>query len=142
MPAFLETLRRTVTPDDCDYLGHMNIQHYFRAVSDGMMEMMARLGLTVEEIHRRRIAFVAVGCQAEFHHELRAGDVIALETGVLEIGQKFAIFNHRLTNASTREVAMSAKLKCALLHLENRRAIVIPEDIRTAAAKWLLETGS
>jgi acyl-CoA thioester hydrolase len=45
MPIFVETYRATVAPADCDHLGHMNVQHYFAAVSDGMFAIMARLGL-------------------------------------------------------------------------------------------------
>jgi hypothetical protein len=37
-------------PADCDHLGHMNVQHYFAAVSDGMFAMMVCLGLGPEEI--------------------------------------------------------------------------------------------
>ena len=46
MPLFIETYRGTVGPTDCDDLGHMNVQHYFAAVSNGMFAMMSRLGLT------------------------------------------------------------------------------------------------
>ena len=49
MPLFIETYRGTVGPTDCDNLGHMNVQHYFAAVSNGMFAMMSRLGLTPEE---------------------------------------------------------------------------------------------
>ena len=44
MATFVETYCAVVAPMDCDHLGHMNVQHYFAAVSDGMFSMMARLG--------------------------------------------------------------------------------------------------
>jgi acyl-CoA thioester hydrolase len=139
MPIFRETVRRTVAPEDCDYLGHMNIQHYFRAVSDGMMELMERWGLTAAEIKRRQIAFVAVECHAEFHHELHAGDVIVLDSALLELGRKSGEFEHRLRSESTHKTAMTVKLKCVLLQLQERRATLIPDDINRAAARWLAE---
>jgi len=46
MPRFIETFRGTVGPTDCDDLGHMNVQHYFAAISNGMFAMMNRLGLS------------------------------------------------------------------------------------------------
>jgi acyl-CoA thioesterase FadM len=49
IPIFVETYRATVAPSDCDHLGHMNVQHYFAAVSDGMFAIMVRLGLGPEE---------------------------------------------------------------------------------------------
>jgi hypothetical protein len=60
MPGFVETYRATVAPADCDHLGHMNVQHYFAAVSDGMFAIMVRLGLGPEEIRRRQISFAVV----------------------------------------------------------------------------------
>jgi hypothetical protein len=38
MHLFIETYRGTVGPADCDDLGHMNVQHYFAAVSNGSLQ--------------------------------------------------------------------------------------------------------
>ncbi|HSE43324.1 MAG TPA: thioesterase family protein [Acidobacteriota bacterium] len=133
---YVETFRGTVAPSDCDHLGHMNVQYYIRAVSDGMYSVMIHLGLTLDEIRRRRISFAAVRAQMEFHHELYSGDVIFLESALVRIGTKSATFRHRLKNAATLEVAMSAEFQCALLDLNERRAVVIPDDVRIAAEKY------
>jgi acyl-CoA thioester hydrolase len=79
MSIFVETYGATVAPADCDHLGHMNVQHYFAAVSDGMFGIMVRLGLGSEEIRRRQMAFAVVHAETDFHHELHAGDVVELE---------------------------------------------------------------
>ena len=50
MPIFVETYRATVAPSDCDHLGHMNVKHYFAAVSDGMFasgDDPIRIGITL-----------------------------------------------------------------------------------------------
>jgi acyl-CoA thioester hydrolase len=83
MPIFVETYRATVDPADCDHLDHMNVQHYFAAVSDGMFAIMVRLGLGPEEIRRRQISFAVVRAETDFHRELRPGDVMSLESTVL-----------------------------------------------------------
>ena len=56
---FVETYRATVAAADCDHLGHMNVQHYFAAVSEGMFAIMVRLGLDPEEIRRRNDQILA-----------------------------------------------------------------------------------
>jgi acyl-CoA thioester hydrolase len=134
MTLYVETLRATVAPSDCDQLGHMNIQHYFRIVSDGMFALMTRMGLGAQEICSRKLSFAVVRVETEFHRELCVGDVIALESTILKFGQKSATFGHRLRNIATDEVAMSADYTCVLLDLDKRQATVIPEDIRRAAA--------
>ncbi len=135
MPSYVETFRGTVAPADCDHLGHMNVQHYFRAVSDGMFAVMVHLGLTPDEIRRRKMSFAVVRAETEFNRELYAGDVIALESSIVRIGEKSATFHHRLRNVATDALAMSTEFKCVLLELEERQATVVPDDIRQAAAE-------
>jgi len=135
MPNYVETFRATVAPADCDHLGHMNVQHYFRAVSDGMFAVMIRVGLSPEEIRRRKLSFAVVRAETEFHRELHAGDVVALESTIAKVGEKSATFHHRLRNVATDDLAMSTEFKCVLLDLESRQASVVPEDIRKAAAE-------
>jgi acyl-CoA thioester hydrolase len=113
----------------------MNVQHYFAAVSNGMFAMMSRLGLTPEEIQRRQISFAVVHAETDFHRELRSGDVMVLQSTVLNLGRKSATFQHRLRNLSTDSVAMTTDFKCVLLDLSRREAIPIPDDIRAAAAE-------
>jgi acyl-CoA thioester hydrolase len=137
MPTFVETYRATVAPADCDHLGHMNVRHYFAAVGDGMFAMMVRLGLGPDDIRRRRMAFAAVRAETDFHRELRVGDVIALESTVVKLGEKSATFHHRLKNVATGAIAMSTELKCVLLDLQKRQAISITPDIRSAAAELM-----
>jgi acyl-CoA thioester hydrolase len=137
MPTFVETYRSTVAPSDCDHLGHMNVQHYFAAVSDGMFTLMLQLGLGPEEIRKRQISFAVVRAETDFHRELRAGDIVALESTVLKVGEKSATFQHRLKNVATGTIAMNTEFKCVLLDLERRQATLVPEDIRAAAAKLI-----
>jgi acyl-CoA thioesterase FadM len=132
---YIETFRGTVAPADCDHLGHMNVQHYFRAISDGMYSLMITIGLPPDEVRKRGMSFAVVRAHTEFHHELYAGDVIFLESAMVRIGTKSATFHHRLKNAATNEVVLTAEFRCALLDLHARHAIAIPEDIRTAAEK-------
>jgi acyl-CoA thioester hydrolase len=141
MPTYVDTFRATIAPADCDHLGHMNVQHYFRAVSDGMFAVMVRIGLPPEEIRRRELSFAVVRAETDFHRELHAGDVIALESTILRVGEKSAIFHHRLRNEATHEIAMSTEFKCVLLDLVNRQAAVVPDDIRNSIAHSFPERG-
>jgi len=135
MPTYVETFRATVAPADCDHLGHMNVQHYFAAVSHGMFALMVRLGLGPGEIRCRQLSFAVVRAETDFHRELHAGDVVALESTIVKLGEKSVTFHHRLRDVAADAIAMSTEFKCVLLDLEKRQAAVIPEDIRGAAVK-------
>jgi YbgC/YbaW family acyl-CoA thioester hydrolase len=133
----METFRTVVAPENCDHLGHMNVQHYFAVVSDGMFALMVHLGLGPDEIRRRQMSFAVVRAETDFHRELHAGDLIVLESSIIKFGDKSATFRHRLTNASGGVIAMSTEFKCVLLDLEKRQAMQIPEDIRAAAVRLM-----
>jgi acyl-CoA thioester hydrolase len=128
--ALPETYRATVAREDCDHLGHMNVQHYFRAVSDGMFSLMAEVGLGPAEIRALQLSFAVVRAETDFLAELVAGDVIALRSAVEAVGTKSARFRHELTNVASGQTVMRTSFKCVLLDLERRVAVEIPADIR------------
>ena len=133
MPVYFETFRTTVAPADCDHLGHMNVQYYFAAVSDGMFTLMVKLGLGPGEIRTRKMSFAVVRAETEFHKELNAGDVVVLESTIKRLGRKSASFHHKLIDVTSNAAVMTTEFKCVLLDLEHREAIEIPEDIKDAA---------
>ena len=134
---YWRTLTTVVRAEVCDALGHMNVQHYFRAVSDGMFVLMERLGLSRGEIARRRISFAVVRAETDFRRELHAGDSLVLESCVKQIGDKVVVFHHRLLVQPAGELAMSTDYRCVLLDLDGRRAVILPDDIRAAASAHL-----
>lgn len=112
----------------------MNVQHYFRAVSDGMFSLMAQVGLGPTEIRVRQMSFAVVHAETDFMAELIAGDVIALRSAVETIGNKSAEFRHELVNVASGQTVMSTKFKCVFLDLERRVAVEMPADIREQMA--------
>lgn len=141
MAGYVETYRGVVAPADCDHLGHMNVQHYFAVVGDGMFAFQTLLGLGPQDVRGgRRMSFAVVRSESEFKSELLAGDVIYLETTILEMGGKSATFGHRLIKAEDGTVAFETRFTCALLDLEARRARAVPDDVRARAAEFTAPT--
>ena len=134
MAGYVETHRTVVAPADCDHLGHMNVQHFFAAVGDGMFGIQSLLGLGPEDVRNGRgLSFAVVHAESEFKAEVLAGDIVVLETAVVEIGGKSGTFHHRLIKAEDGTVVFEARLKCALLDLKTRRATEVPNDVRARA---------
>ena len=126
MPIFVETCRATVAPSDCDHLGHMNVQHYFATVSDGMFAF--DLGLGAQEILQRKISFAVVRAETDFHHEL--GTSWPWSPRSLHSARSLRP-SPPTENVATGTIAMSTEFKCVLLDLEKRKAISIPDAAAT-----------
>jgi len=115
----------------------MNVQYYFAAIGSAITSLQIALGLTPTDMRKgRRLGFVVVHGENNFHAELMAGDVIKMETGVSEITKKTATFHHRLLNVETDTLSFDTHFKCVLMNLDTRRAVEIPEDIREKLALY------
>ncbi len=135
---FVETFRSVVDPSDCDHLGHMNVSRYFKAVSDGMCSFQTNLGLGPSDIRSgRKLSFAVVRAESDFKSEIVEGEVIALQTTIAEVGNKSAVFHHRMIRVEDNSVAFETIFRCVLLDLENRKASVIPDDVRQKAGQFL-----
>ena len=100
------------------------------------------MGLTANDMRSgRRLSFAVVHAESDFKSELSAGDAIRLETEILELGSKSITFRHRLIRSEDGAVAFETVFKCVMLNLETRRAEIVPDEVRTAAAKFMVEEG-
>jgi acyl-CoA thioester hydrolase len=131
---FIETFRKAVDPNECDILGHMNVSRYFAACSDAMFSLQTGLGLGRSNIvGGDRMSFAVVHAESDFRSEVLAGEVIAMRTGIEEIGNKSATFRHKLYRTETDVLAFETLFRCVLLDLETRKAAPIPDAIRKKA---------
>lgn len=134
-----ETWKGMVSPAQCDVLEHMNLQYYFAAIGDAMFCFQIELGLGPSAIHDRHMSFAVVHAESSFKTELVAGDVIMVQSGVEKIGDKSATFYHELVKVEDRSVAFDVHFKCVLLDLDTRKAMAIPDNVREAARKFLID---
>lgn len=139
---YVETFRAVVAPKDCDHLGHMNVSGYFQACSDAVIVFQSQFGLTPDDVlSGRKLSFAVVRAESDFKSEVAAGEALVMQTGLLELGNKSAVFHHRLYK-SDGQIAFETVFRCVLLDLVARRAADIPDDIRAKAAKLLLPAGT
>ena len=139
-----ETVRATVTAADCDQLGHMNVGRYFGICGDGVFALQARAGLDPDDIASgRRLSFAVVNAVGDFRSEVHEGEALRLETGVLRVGGKSAMFLHRLhAGDGAGRLVFEGRFTSALMDLVSRRAGPIPGDLRKALERFGVdETG-
>lgn len=137
MPQFFETYRAVVTPEQCDHLGHWNIQYYVGAISEAAIALSDRLGVSLEESGRRGLGLAAVHMELDYLRELRDGDSLRVETALVALGGKSLRVRHRMRNLTLDVEAFTASVTAVFLDLKARRAIEIPADIRTTGEALL-----
>lgn len=137
-PLLVETYLGRVSEQECDHLGHMNVQFYVARVSDAAWHVMASIGITPEFIRERRQAPAAVRQEISYLKEALAGDILRMDSGVLEASDRKLTFFHRLTQVETEQVVMTSKVFTVNMDLDARRSTLLdPAVLRLARARLL-----
>ena len=132
MPNYFETYRAVVRQEECDHLGHWNVQYYIAAISEAAIVLSTRLGLDPGEVERRGLGLAAVHMAADFLAEMRVGEELRVETALLGMGGKSLKVHHRMHNLTRDVPAFTADVAAVFLDLAARKAVTLPPDVRDA----------
>ncbi|MGQ3032069.1 MAG: acyl-CoA thioesterase, partial [Ferrovibrionaceae bacterium] len=75
----------------------------------------------------------------DFKNELLAGDLVVMKSGVAAVGKKSITVFHKLINAETGAISMTAQVTGVLMDLETRKAVPVPDDVRTKAERLMVQ---
>lgn len=139
MSGLIETYRGTVYPWHCDHMDHMNVMWYVGKFDEVTWNFFTRLGLTPRFLREHRRGMAAVDQRIAYQRELHAGDTVVVRTGALEIRDKAIRFVHEMRNAETGEVSAITLLTGVYLDTVERRACVLPDEVRARAAEHCIE---
>ena len=126
--------RITVRFGDCDPAGLVYYPALFHYCHVAMEEFFAaRCGKSYARVMaEERLGFPTVNARAEFFAPFVYGEEVAVEVFVSRVGGSSATFEYRLRRAGEAEVRASATLVQVAMHLDERRAVPVPEDYRRA----------
>lgn len=137
----IETYLGRVSPLECDHLGHMNVQFYVARVSDAAWHIMASIGITPSFIRERGQVPAAVKQEVSYLKEVLAGDLLRIESGVLEASERKLTFFHRMHKLEDKQVVMTSKVYTVNMDLQARRGVPLdPAVLALAQSRLLKET--
>lgn len=121
---------------DVDMAGLVYYPTLFHYCHVAMEEFFAaRCGIQYDELIRaERMGFPTVNAQAEFFAPLVYGDEVDVEVFVSRTGRTSATFEYRLRRAADGFLCARATLVQVAMNLDERRAVVLPERLRSAFA--------
>lgn len=125
-----QPFRYVVGTQDCDALGHMNVARYIAVCNLSGSALMERIGWPPGQVNAgRRYSFAAVNMQSEFLGEVLEGQVLQAECGIEGVGTKSATFDNRIY-LENGPLVFRSLWKSALMDLDTRRAVAVPDDLR------------
>jgi acyl-CoA thioester hydrolase len=127
------THRGVVYPWQCDHVGHMNVMWFVGKFDEATWNLFALAGMTAEYLAREHRGMAAVEQHLRYRRELRAGDVLVVRSGVVEVREKVLKFYHEMREALGEEIAATAVLTAVHIDTDRRRACPMPPEIRSRA---------
>ncbi|MDD3991542.1 MAG: thioesterase family protein [Desulfobacterales bacterium] len=127
------THRGVVYPWQCDHVGHMNVMWFVGKFDEATWNLFALAGFTGAYLAREHRGLAAVEQHLRYRRELRAGDVLVVRSGVVEVREKVLKFYHEMREALSEEIAATAVLTAVHIDTDRRRACPIPPEIQARA---------
>lgn len=128
-PQLITTSRGVIYPWHCDHMGHMNVMWYTGKFDEATWHLFGQIGLTPSYLREKKRGMVAVQQDTTYKHELLAGDIITIRSGILEMREKVIRFYHEMQNSESDEIAATTILTGVHLNRETRKSCRFPTDI-------------
>ena len=138
MSEFVTTHLGVVYPWQLDAMGHLNVQFYVAKFDEGTWNMFFELGLTPEYFEGAGCAMGAVQQNITYRRELRAGELVEIETGVLEVESRKIRILHRMRRRSDGEVAAWCDLLGVHFERQSSKSRPFPEAITARASELIV----
>ena len=124
-----ETYRGVIYPWHCDFNDHMNVQHYIGRFDEATWHYLASIGISPSYLKTENRAMVAAEQNIKYFEELHAGDLIFVQTSLMELKSKTIIFLHKMINAETGHVVAEGRMVGVHIDKKTRSAIAFPEEV-------------
>ena len=127
------TYRGTVYPWQCDHVGHMNIMWYVGKFDEANWNLFARIGLTPTYLREANRGMAAVQQNISYRRELLPGDIVEINSTLLEVRDRSIRFLHEMRNAETGEIAAICEITGVHMDRQARKAAPFSPEVRSAA---------
>jgi len=126
---FHHTLPIQLRFNDVDKFGHVNNTVYFTYYDLGKTDYFSTV---YPALNWEKDGIVAVHIEADFISQIQVNNPIAVQTAIIEIGNKSLTMIQRVIDTKTQEVKCWGKSIMVAFDLEKQDSMEIPEDWKEA----------
>jgi acyl-CoA thioester hydrolase len=135
-----ELTRSIVMPAQCDVYGHMNVRHYAACFDEAGWHMLAKAGVSLADLHARGLGSVVATLTIDFHHELRAGQLILVTGAFTKVGSKSFGYEMRLYESDSMTHCATQKTVEVCFDTTARRSTPLPADVQAKLSQQVTPT--
>ena len=134
----IETARGAVHEWQRDHMGHINVRAYMEFHDAACWQFYSAIGLTPSLLRSGAVRLAAVQQNISYNRELFPGDVIVVNSGVIEARERVLKFRHVLSNVETGEVCSNCEFTVVCLNPQTRKSQPCPEPVLARARELLI----
>lgn len=134
----VETFRGVVFPWHCDAMGHFSVQHQMPLLDGAVYHLLGEFGPTVSQQDGRRLGWADVRHEIAYQHELVAGDLLVLRSGVISIGNSSIRHRTVLSRRSDGRACTVMEGVTVRFDLDARKSTPLSAAARAIAQRLLI----
>jgi len=115
----IETYRGTVYRWEVDSNDHLTVAYYFARLADAEQGLLGSIGLGGGS-GRAAARYLTTECDVRYRHELRAGDILHIESGVIGVEREYLKLGHKVIESATGEVCTTVEQRVCRVSARRR----------------------
>jgi acyl-CoA thioester hydrolase len=120
-------------------MGHMNVMWYVGKFDEATWQMFAAIGVTPAYMQENQRGVAAVRQNISYRRELLAGDLVTIQTCILEIAPKTIRFYHEMHNDGTGVISATTVISGVHMDTQVRKVCPFPNEIIARARELIVE---
>jgi acyl-CoA thioester hydrolase len=125
-------------------MGHVNVQYFASMFDQATWAFLSEFGITSEYMKANRRGMAAVSQQTKYLLELFSGDIVEIQTELLEVTEKTIRFVHTMRRRPQMDTIATSELVGVHFDTEIRKSCPFPQEIKECLSQHAsgLESGN
>jgi len=119
-----------IYPNQLDHMGHVNVQYYASMFDQATWTFLSEFGITSEYMKANRRGMAAVSQHTNYLLELFSGDIVEIQTKLLEVSEKTIRFVHTMRRRPQMDTIATSELVGVHFDTEIHKSCPFPQEIK------------
>jgi acyl-CoA thioesterase FadM len=133
MTTWIETYRGAVNRWEVDNVDHFTVAYYFQRFADASLALLEALGLGPAYVARAGRGCVPAESYVRYMKELRAGDILHIQSGVIGVDSTGIAIGHKLFDTGSEALCATVEERTRHVELSTRAPVALSGDEQATA---------
>jgi len=136
---FIETYRGTVNRWEVDNVDHFTVAFYFARLEDATAGLLDAIGLGRDALIASGRAVSLVDCRVRYLKELRVGDILHIQSGVIRMDDDSLTIGHEVHDSGEGKLCTAVEQRMQLAKPGTRDPLRFGPETRAAAERYRVD---